>query len=282
MCDGAVLEIADVGNAGDVDDGAFQLIVSSVRNSLGDGVQSDTIYGLSDLVKITGLPEAIGIRAITEILHRGMSLTPATPPGKSLMVLSEDEYALAETRDTRHSIVTVPLPFLNLDNEVQTNDWFSHATELSNLMKQVLADDLDMNIVDDMAVDRALCSGASLSTLRNGSERGRASISRAIGLSGPFAKIAPKSCALVFVAKRGAACSHMSRTAISRALSSKGIRPPPASASRKLSCLYAEYSLRVQGLVARTEASSNVRSDAHENDAHDNNDSASVNHTVRA
>ena len=282
MCDGASLEVHRIGNRGgwDVDEGPFQLVVSAVRNSLGDALAAGTVYTLSELVTFTGLPDDVGIRAITEILHRGLTLTPATPPGKSLIVLSEDEYALAETLGSRHTIVTVPLSMPKPIDQAEDSGWEAHVLPLTDKLRVVIAGDVDEQVVTDMAIDRALCAGSTISSIRKSGDRGAASLERAVDLRGHFAKLSA-SCALVFVAKRGAACSHMSRAAIAQALSSKGVPAPPPSASRASSCLYAEYSLRKLGLVARTEATRISASDDHENEGDEDNDGTSVDHPVR-
>lgn len=283
MCDGATLEVSEVGVASmwETDDVPFREVVAAARDSLGASVKSGVVYSLADLVSFTGLPDDLGVRSVTEILQRSLPLTPSKDDsahpelgGNHLTILSEDEYALAEIVDKRHVLVTFPLILSSQADETGSpKDWLTHFARLEGLLRTVFqAEEIDQAIVDDMSVDRAICAELSLEDLEASDTRAMDSVRRARGLSdipNSIAKMDPEGKGLVFLAKRGAACSHMSRKAVALALESKGIPPPPASSSRAESCVYAEYSLRKLGLVARPDAvkaqpSGHVHSDHHE------------------
>lgn len=276
LCDGATMEVGKVKmSATDIESDAFQDILSSVRDSLGDGLKPGVIYDLGQLVDLTGLPDDIAVRSITEILHHGLPLTPATSGhhdtnlGKSLIIVDEDEYALAETQDGRHSIVTVPMVFDAFENEVPL-DWHAISDELYGSLKDITGSDPDRDIVDDMAIDRVLSTRSDRPRDREKEMRVSKSFKRAMGLdeAAAFAKLSSDQAGLVFLAKRGAACSHMSRNQISKTLQMKGVAAPPDGISRASSCLYAEYELRKLKLVARLEAGDKAgRSDGHEDEA---------------
>ena len=295
LCDGATLEIGDAGvhSGWDVDDLPFRDIVASARDALGDHVLSGTVYTLAQLVQFVGLPDDVAIRAITEILHKALPITPPKsdllehgPIGRNLIVLSEDEYALSEADDRRHAIVTIPLALSNASESVNGKDWQALTTPILNSLWTLLSDEeVEQSIVDDMAVDRALVAGASIFDIRATGTRGSRSIERAQGLVDlprTLAKLSSESAGLVFVAKRGAACSHMSRKAISIALEAKGVDPPPARASRAASCLYAEYALRRLDLVARTDVIKRGVSNGHQEDRDHHENHSTIDHSVRA
>ena len=268
MCDGAVLEVGEVGVASmwETDDVPFREVVAAARDSLGDSVKSGVVYSLADLVSFTGLPDDLGVRSVTEILQRSLPLTPgkhdhAGPElgGNHLIVLSEDEYALAEIVEKRHVLVTLPLVLSNQTDDAESSkDWRTHYARLEGVLNALFQSGaMDQAIIEDMSVDRAICAGASLEDLEASGAQAVESVKRARGLLDiptSVARIDPEGKGLVFLAKRGATCSHMSRKAVALALESRGVKPPPTSASRVQSCVYAEYSLRQLGLVARPDA----------------------------
>ena len=293
------LEVGDPARDGgwDVDDYTFRDVLEAVRDSLGDGVSAGKVYKLDDLVRIAGVPDDLAVRAITELLRSGTALTPsaersdtAQSEPRTLISLAEDEYALSETLSGKHGIVVMPLTIWgSAAGKDRADEWTEISRTLKSELDVVLAgSDVDDDIVVDMVLDRALGSRGghgSDDVKRACGEAGIASIRRARGL-GDAEKLAGLDTArggLVFVAKRGAACAHMTRAAITRVLQSRGVPPPPAHSNRTGMCLYAEYHLRRLDLVAREEAAKLVDDDSetHENDPENGQKSAGVNHTVR-
>lgn len=304
LCDGASLEIGRLdearGQAWDVDGHAFAEVVACARDALGDRVMHGEVYSLGDLVRFTSLPDDIAIRAITEILHHALPLTPPrrrdgsgsgharSPDEKNLIVLGEDEYTLSETQHNRHAIVVLPMALSQNSDEGlgSGSDWHALEASLVSALSRTIEAPLDHVIVDDMAIDRALATNASIGSIGSDERRGQASLDRARDLSQVdfVAQVSPASGAFVFITKRGASCSHMSRRAVADVLQTMNIPPPPASASKGDTCLYAEYMLRRTGMVARPQAARfrnrKAISNAHEDDGNSDDERPAVDQTI--
>lgn len=260
MCDSDALEVMDVDATGsgssDVDASAMQEVIGVVRDVLGQQISPGDPVELDELVAFcaeAGVPADLAVRAVTEIVHNNLPLTFAHG-SRLLTPLGESSYTVADPESSVHAVVHIRMVPASSSRDLartRPGDWRLEKDALTAELREILDEEPDEEIVVDMLVDRVACA-RSEGDPEPDDDEWMNSVERAqVPTIASVAQVEAGR-GLVFVAKKGAACTHMTRAAVRSVLDDAGIPAPRSDLNRGQVCMYAEYSLRAAGKVVRS------------------------------